>query len=191
VTEAALATPVRLIQVTLDRLKRDEAELVRTWRNSPEIRCHMIYRQYITAEQQTKWFDSIDNDANYFFLVRQNGRAIGVVNLKKVDLASGTAETGVFFGEPEDAARGVVALAAAFALTEFAFGPLGLVRLQSRVLAENSRAIRYNLRIGYELGAGQELEENPLYCLTPQRYWNWTASARQMIARRVESSVHS
>lgn len=189
-TEHALATPVRLIQVTLDRLKRDEAELVRTWRNSPEIRCHMIYREHITSEQQTKWFDSIDNETNYFFLVRHNGRAIGVVNLKSVNRANGTAETGVFFGEPHDAARGVVALAAAFALTEFAFGSLGLVRLQGRVLRENSRAIRYNLTIGYELQSGQELEENPLYSLTPERYWYWTASARQMVARRVESSIH-
>jgi UDP-4-amino-4,6-dideoxy-N-acetyl-beta-L-altrosamine N-acetyltransferase len=181
---------VRLIQVTLDRLKRDEAELVRTWRNSPEIRRHMIYREHITSEQQTKWFDSIDNETNYYFLVRHNGRAIGVVNLKSVNRANGTAEAGVFFGEPHDAARGVVALAAAFALIEFAFGSLGLVRLQARVLRENSRAIRYNLTIGYEVQAGQELEENPLYSLTPERYWYWTASARQMVARRVESSIH-
>jgi UDP-4-amino-4,6-dideoxy-N-acetyl-beta-L-altrosamine N-acetyltransferase len=185
-----MPTPMTPIQVRLDRLKRNEAELVRTWRNSPEVQRHMFYSKYITAEQQTKWFDSIDNDANYFFLVRQNSRAIGVVNLKNVDRAGATAETGVFFGEPEDAIRGIVALAAAFALTEFAFGPLGLARLQSRVLKENTRAIHYNLGIGYELQPEQEHEENQLYCLTPERYRHRTASARQMIARRVQASVH-
>lgn len=45
---------IKLIPLTEDKL-----ELVRTWRNSTEVSSYMYTESTITAEQQSKWFDSI------------------------------------------------------------------------------------------------------------------------------------
>lgn len=69
--------------IILHRLTEDKIELVRYWRNYPKIQQYMDYCEHITAEQQKRWFASINNDKNYYFIVEMNGREIGFVNINK------------------------------------------------------------------------------------------------------------
>lgn len=179
------------IRVRLSRLSPGDIEQVRVWRNAPHVRDRMIYREHISADDQKRWFATVNNDRNYFFVVRHDGRPVGIVNVKDVDRESGTGETGVFFGEPDDASRGIVAFSAAIALNGFAFRQLGLRQLHGRILRDNPRAIRYSVGLGYELSDGQDGVENQLYTLTPDRFDRRAAAAHGMIERLVSLSVES
>jgi len=55
--------------VKLHRLREEDIELVRTWRNSPLIRQYMEFRDEITPEMQKEWFLSINNNENYYFII--------------------------------------------------------------------------------------------------------------------------
>jgi hypothetical protein len=70
-----------------ERLKEKDIELIRQWRNSDTIRKNMLYQEIITPEKQLKWFHSINNFNNFYFIVEYKGRKVGLVNIKDVNEA--------------------------------------------------------------------------------------------------------
>lgn len=179
------ATP---IQLRLARLNAADIELVRTWRNDPRVSRYMEFRGTITPEQQKRWFDSINNDSNYYFIVEHGAAKVGLINLRHVDRQAGTGEGGLFFA-PDYEAGAIVAFAVVLALYDFAFDTLGLRTTQAHILRDNERAIRYNLALGYELHPGQADVENQLYLLSPERYRTATAAIRRMVSRGCKVTV--
>ncbi len=59
--------------ITLNRLREDDIELLRQWRNSPQINQFMEYRGNITPEMQRDWFRSVDNFDNFYFIIEYQG----------------------------------------------------------------------------------------------------------------------
>lgn len=82
--------------VKLKRLTHDKIELLRQWRNDPKIQQYMIYRETITPEMQEKWFQKINNDHNFYFIIEYEGKEIGCVNIKDVDYEKKCGEPGIF-----------------------------------------------------------------------------------------------
>ena len=66
--------------IDLVRLTEEDIEMLRQWRNSPQIQQFMEYREEITAEMQKKWFDSINNVNNFYFIIHFEGQKIGLIN---------------------------------------------------------------------------------------------------------------
>ena len=71
--------------ITLTRLREDDIELVRKWRNSPGIQQYMEYREFITEEMQKKWFESINNLQNFYFIIEYENKKIGLINTSNID----------------------------------------------------------------------------------------------------------
>jgi len=71
--------------LVIERLKEKDIELVREWRNSDKIRKNMLYQEIITPEQQLKWFHSINNFNNFYFIVEYKNRKVGLVNIKDIN----------------------------------------------------------------------------------------------------------
>ena len=82
--------------VTLRRLAAEDIELVRQWRNDAEVNQYMEYREYITAEMQQKWFRSIDNNQNLFYVIEYKGEKIGLISTFGIDWNKMQAECGIF-----------------------------------------------------------------------------------------------
>src|SRR5687767_11424681 len=87
--------------VRLVRLKEEDIELVRHWRNQGDIANYMEDRNHITREAQVKWFDSIDNKFNYYFIIVYDGKKIGLINSKNYDPKEGFGEGGIFIWDKE------------------------------------------------------------------------------------------
>lgn len=83
--------------IDLILLKHEDIELVRQWRNHPSVVKNHEYQEYITPEMQEKWFQSIQNMHNLYFIVVYQGKKIGVVNAKNIDWDKGECESGIFF----------------------------------------------------------------------------------------------
>lgn len=131
----------------LSRLREEDIELVRHWRNSEKIRQHMHYRGLITSEMQKKWFSSIDNISNYFFILQHGESKIGLVNLSKVNYDKDDAEAGIFIWDDDFLGKGAP-VKALLILMNFGYYCLGLKLLYGLVLRDNVRAINLYKKIG-------------------------------------------
>lgn len=166
--------------ITLERLTLDKIELLRNWRNDPKIQQYMEYRDYITPEMQRNWFDRINNERNYYFIINCDEKDIGLVNLKDIDYERKCAEPGIFIYEDEYL-NGDTGIRVALLNTDFAFEALNLDFLYGHVLKNNRRAIRFNSVFGYELSSGQESVSNQLYTLKKEIYFQKRENLKRLL----------
>lgn len=155
--------------ILLQRLQEADIELVRQKRNSPEIQRFMEYREEITPEMQLKWFRSVNNEFNNYFLIISGNQKVGMVYGAGIDWdKKETANGGIFIWD--ETIRGTqIPLAASLLLTDLSF-LLGFERTYIKVLKTNSAAIAYDLNLGYTLLPGQENVLNQKYVLTEKNY---------------------
>jgi RimJ/RimL family protein N-acetyltransferase len=163
--------------IVLERLQRKDIELVRQHRNSAVISQFMEFRKEISKEEQEKWFASIDNKFNNYFLIKHKGEHVGLINGADIDWEKKETGNGGIFIWKEDLLETHVPLAASMLLTEISF-LLGLERTYIKVMRDNTRAIAYNLNLGYEILPGQEAVENQKYVLTKENYFSKAARFR-------------
>ena len=156
--------------IVLQRLIESDVELVRQWRNDPHIRKNMAYRKHINEAQQKKWFASINNAYNYYFLIIYQGEKIGVINAKNYDPQTRIGEGGIFIWQQRYWDSPVPTLAS-LVLLEAVFEQLDIIdKSVIRIMSNNIRAIRYNRLLGYVRLPGQEHQTYQFYILTKEDY---------------------
>lgn len=155
--------------ITIVRLKEEDIELVRQWRNSPQIMERYEFRDYITPEMQQQWFRSISNLTNFYFVIIYQREKIGVINVKNIDWQTRKLESGIFIPEERYQDTFVPSIASIM-LTQMFFRIFGWDHYHAHILKNNYRAIQYNKSLGYELCEGQEQVENQLYILRKEMF---------------------
>lgn len=155
--------------ITLRRLTEDKIELVRRWRNDPKISKFMEFRDYITAEMQVAWFQKINNDQNYYYIIVFEGEEIGLINIRDVDRINGTGEPGMFIWE-DKYLNSDISFRAIFTLMDFVFNDLKLKTIKAHILSDNKRAINFNKALGYKLSDNQDSIYNQEYTLIRENY---------------------
>ncbi len=156
---------VRLIPLTAEKI-----EMLRQWRNDPDISRYMIFREYITPEMQEKWFEERCNQDNYYFIIHYEGKDVGLCDIKNIRYEEKTAEGGIFIYE-KLYLNSDIAIRASLCALDFGDKVLDLTSGTARILRSNKRAIEYNKMLGYMLLPGQENEENQLYALMQENYY--------------------
>lgn len=134
--------------ITLSRIKEEDIELVRYWRNKPDIKNTMIYRKYISKPQQKKWFASINNNNNYYYLIIYNNERIGLIYNKNVENKDSSSEAGIFFWNKK---YDYVPFLASLLLCEIGYYVLFGGDSYIKVLRSNNRAMDYNRLLGYKI----------------------------------------
>jgi len=129
------------------RLKKEDIELVRRWRNSKKINQHMHFKGHITPEMQNKWFESINNFSNYYFILQSGQSKIGLVNFHGIDSNLRNAETGIFIWDDNFLGSGIPVLSLLI-LLGFGYYFLGLSSVYGYVLRNNVRAINCYKKVG-------------------------------------------
>ena len=150
------------------RLRESDIELVRKWRNSPDITQFMEFRDFISEDMQEEWFESIDTIYNMYYIIEYKGEKVGLINGKNINWDDMSMETGVFYWKKEIYNSEIPIIATLI------FGDLGVIAggltAYAHILRDNSRAIRFNKMIGFELCDDQENVENQLYKMTRDSY---------------------
>ncbi len=154
--------------IVVRRLIYDDIELVRNWRNSSHVNQFMEYRDFISTDMQEKWYKSVNNNHNMYFLIEYKKEKIGIINGKNIDWTKKTTEAGVFIAN-EKYLNTEVPFLVVLIFGELALMALGLTTY-AHVLKTNERAIRYNKFIGFKLSDGQEEIDNQLYVMTKESY---------------------
>lgn len=132
------------------RVEVGDIELVRYWRNQPFIRDTMQFKGYITPNMQLKWFNSINNKYNYYFLVEHQTKKIGLISCKDAEPNTSVAEGGIFiwdksyWGTPIPVFASLTMLEAVFEI--FRSGDASV----ATIAKDNLRALEFNKILGYE-----------------------------------------
>lgn len=171
---------VRKYNIELHRLTEKDIELVRVQRNSDAIRQHMFYRDIITPAAQRKWFASICNIHNYYFVIHYQGKKIGLIHGKNVDYEKRTAEGGIFIWEEEHWSSFVPALAS-IAMIELTFNILTLRATFAEVRSTNTRSKTYNEQLGYVLHSEEKSIGKEIHVLTYENYLTKGMKIRQAV----------
>lgn len=155
--------------ITLNRLRQEDIEFVREMRNSEDVKKYMEFREEITPEMQQKWFESIDNFENFYYIIEYKGVKIGLLNDKNMDWEARTSESGLFLWD-ESYINTIVPVLASLCLLDAGFYYLNWNQSNIKVLRDNPKAIEYVSSLGYVLCDGQENSENQLYYLTRELF---------------------
>lgn len=152
---STLPTVIEKYGITLRQLEKRNIEMVRQWRNHPEVARYMLSQEIITVEQHTQWFEYLcQRSDQQVFVAYFKDEPIGVANCTALDASTlknaKHIEPGVYMA-PDCSYRGtVLAFAPAVALNEALFELTCCERLIAHVISSNTGAIRFNQTMGYE-----------------------------------------
>ena len=164
------------------RVREEDIELIRYWRNQPFIRDTMQFKEYITQEMQKKWFEKINNKYNYYFIIEADGKKIGLINCKDTEPNTRIAEGGIFIWDKEywgTPIPGFAALTMLQCIFEiFQSGDVSIVTIAKN----NERALTFNKRLGYVIKEESKNNEFLKLVLTKERYLQKTIKLKKAAA---------
>jgi ribosomal-protein-alanine N-acetyltransferase len=145
-------------KIYLTELDRRNAETIRAWLNDPEVhRWLLVGHVPITWEEEEQYFDrqahAVDS-FNFEIHVASDGRYIGNIGLKDVDLRHRHGEVGIVIGDKTAWGQGFGS-DAILTCVGFAFSTLGLHKVSIRCHEEHARGLELYLRLGF-IESGRE-----------------------------------
>jgi len=123
--------------------------MLRQKRNLEYIQEKMIYKKKISKWKQRRWFRSINNIYNYYFLIQYEGRFIGLVNGKDADFENRTMEGGIFLWEKEYWNTHIPVIAS-IVMNDCSFFITNFKLITAKIVTNNHHALKFNLNIGYQ-----------------------------------------
>jgi len=130
-------------------LTSDEKEMVRQWRNDPEVKKWMYSDHIISQAEHNDFIESLkSNNSKYFWLVRnKDNDDLGVISFLRVDFESKGAYFGIY-GNPESKVPGLGRLFDRLA-KKLAFDILNFKILKLEVIEDNKGVINLHKKMGF------------------------------------------
>lgn len=173
----------RFHELKLERLSTDKLEVVRNWRNTPEVQQFMEYREHITSKMQKRWFERINNLHNYYFILSADGNDIGLMNIKDVNFDTMVGEKGSLIWDTSYRNQGIGTIAN-YMMLNFAFHQLKLRRLIIHILRSNDRSRKVYENFGFVISSGQQSVENQEYSLSSSDFFTNEVAIEKEILRK-------
>ena len=136
-------------EIILKRISFKDTELLRKWRNDDFIAKHMYFQKNITTKMQTKWFQSLDNDTDYYFKIMYKNIPIGLINLKNIDWQTKEGEAGLYIAI-EKYRNSPLAVYSSLSFLQYFFEQKGILLITAKVKKTNINTIKYNTSLGFE-----------------------------------------
>ena len=138
----------------------------------------MFYKGEITDTMQQEWFDSINNEQNFFFLIHFKGAPAGLINISSIDWENKTAYTGLFIYDDKFLATDIPVMAS-LAMLDVFFMLFDIQSVYAKVKGNNKAAHNYNSSLGFartkkiEYGLGYEyMLQKEIYLLETKQLRN-------------------
>lgn len=140
-------------RIGMGPLRRDLLTTYQRWLNTLQVtRTLMVGSRPMTEEAERAWMDSAltsSTDAVFTMYELTTMRPIGNVGLHNIDHLNGTADFGIFIGEPEIWGKGYGTEATRLMLA-YGFDVLGLHNIMLKVFTHNPAAMRAYERAGFK-----------------------------------------
>lgn len=136
------------MELTLEKFTPDILEKSWDWLNDEEIK-QLTQTPNFTKEEQRIWYNELEKNPNYSVKgIKYDGKIIGVVGLKKINLESKQAEYFGYIGEKEYWGKGLSSKIFTLIIKECR--EIGINYLYLNVIPENKRAIRAYEKAGFK-----------------------------------------
>ena len=168
--------------IELHRVKSEDLELIRMHRNSEFVQSKMFYQKEISSADQIKWFDKIDNDKNYYFVVKHQGKPVGLAHGIVHSFEKNTAEGGVFFWEKE-VLQTPVPVIVSVCMADLTFLLMKIDKTIAEVRTDNTTAINYNKQLGYVIVKELVEEGKIIMELTKDSYFKNAGKYRELVKK--------
>lgn len=133
----------------LRRVAIDDAALLLSWRNHPEVKRYMFSQNEITLEGHIAWLSNALNDKNKVLLVYEEDFVPkGFVSFIRSSTSPSVVDWG-FYTAP-DAEKGT-GTRLGTAVLAYAFDQCGFHKICGQVLEFNQRSIRFHEKLGFKL----------------------------------------
>ena len=130
----------------------------------------MEFRDYITPEMQKKWFKGINDIHNYYFIIKYEGKEVGLTNVRDIDYEKMQGEGGIFIYN-DDYRNTDLVFRVTLCQNDYFFEKMKFKRFIGRILKTNKKAIRYNKVFGAVLLPNQENTENQFWTMSCEDYY--------------------
>ncbi len=135
--------------INLRLLEIDDIELVRIWRNSPEVAQYMYNEKYISEEDQSRWFEKIKNEAtSIYWIIEYEGKKLGLASLTGIDKTLSSCYWAFYLGDLSVRGGGVGAKIE-YNVLEYVFNELKLNKLRCEVFVSNDKVIKMHEKFGF------------------------------------------
>ena len=181
---------LRKYGISISLLKEKDIEMVRQWRNDPVVVASHEFREYITPEMQKAWFKSVNNINNLYTIIGYQGEKVGVINLKNIDWAKKSFETGVFIPFTKYHLSPLPAIVS-FITTEIPFTLFDWNIGYAHVLKNNIKTRAFIRQLGYELTPGQEDVDNQEFIITQETFAKKAAKLKKAISSLVTEDLQA
>lgn len=132
---------------TLRSIEQGDLELIRGWRNHPDIRKLMFSSREVTPEEHLVWFQKASQDRSRSLLVYvENDTPLGFMQFSPTKEGSTIFEWG--FYAAHEAPKGTGSKMAKLSL-DFAFNQLNATKVFGEVLEHNTGSIRFHKKMGF------------------------------------------
>ncbi len=135
--------------IKLRDLCPEDREMIRNWRNLPEIARNMYTDHEITPEEHKKWFEAIGGDTSRrYWIINYNGRDIGLVNLYAIDRRNRRCHWALYIVDAAAQRKGIGGFVER-AIMKYVFEEMMLEKLCCEVLAFNHPVIKVHQSFGF------------------------------------------
>lgn len=134
--------------VLRDLLPEDE-EMIRNWRNLPDVAEHMYTDHHIAPKEHRMWFQGILNDpTRRYWIIALDQQSVGLVNLYDIDYGHKRCYWAFYVAGPDARGKGVGGFAE-YSVLQYVFDRLHFNRLCCEVLASNHAVVEMHKRFGF------------------------------------------
>jgi len=150
--------------ITLVPLEHSHIEMVRHWRNSDHVKRYARHQDFISHEQQEAWFKTLQTKEDEYFVIFTNAKPIGLIWFHAKEMLI---ETG-FYLYDEKKQNSLTPYKIVTLFHNYLFKTKQFQVIHCHILHDNTRALRFNLSLGYTLF--KENEQTNQYILTYENY---------------------
>jgi len=135
----------------LRALEDRDVELLRRWRNHPDLLKYQCSDIPVSERSQRRWYESYEANPAYriFIIENKENQPVGYTILKNLDHKNRQAEIGLYL-DPAQQGKGY-GKDAFLTLIRFGFHELNLHRMYLQVFDFNDKAIKMYEKIGFQI----------------------------------------
>lgn len=134
---------------SLRQITSEDLELMRSWRNEPNVRVNMYTQHVISSEEHSTWWNKTKVDLKQrYFMYEFQGVPTGIASFNGIDNQN-LNSSWAFYTSPL-AAKGTGSKME-FLMIDFSFKELALKKLYCEVLAFNGSVIKLHQKFGFQI----------------------------------------
>ena len=135
--------------IKLVDVEEKDIELIRQWRNSPEVSSYMYSEDKISEDQQKQWFMKIKNDKSCkYWIVEYNDRQLGLASLTGINENLNSCYWAFYLGDTNLRGAGIGGKVE-YNVLSYVFDVLKLHKLRCEVFTFNDKVIKMHEKFGF------------------------------------------